>query len=442
MTSSTLRVRVIGVAAGLVLAGCAGRTSTGGPQTLPALSTGRGAGAAAPAIAYPEPGRVEYRLGGSLPAVPGHAAGYRLLADTSQARVAQVAAAFGVGGPVAAGSSGWVVSDGRRVLRVEHSGGLPWNLSDTAGTGSGVAGCAVASPGIGTSPAPSTGPDGSVAAAPPPPPVTCPPPTTAPGLPPKDEAVALARAALSRAGYDLGGATVEVSGGYDRWQVTVTTAVGGVPVSGSPLAVSVGPRGIDAASGWLSEPGPSTDYQLVGVEEGVRRLQEGGRWLLYGGPGPRPMMGLAEGNGAVQPSTGAGAPGPSISCPPGAACAVPGSPPPAAPEPAAPVPPAPVTGAPPGPPVPGPEPPVIRRTIVGVRLALAWASPADPSVTGAWLLPVYVFELDAGGTIPGGTIPVLAVADRYLPAPPAAGTKPAPPRAVDPPGLPVPATSG
>lgn len=445
MTSSTLRVRVLAVTGALVLAGCAGGTSTGGPQTLPVLSTGRGAGAAAPAIAYPQPGRVEYRLGASLPAVPSHAAGYRLPADTTPARVAQVATAFGVGAPVTAGPSGWVVSDGRHVLRVERFGGLPWYLSDTAGTGGGVAGCAVASPGISTSPEPSTGPDSSVAAAPPPPPVTCPPPTTAPGLPQKDQAVTVARAALSRAGYDLGGATVEVSGGYDRWQVTVTTAVGGVPVSGSPLSLSVGPGGIEAASGWLSEPGPSTDYQLVGVEEGVRRLQEGGRWLLYGGPGPRPMMGLAEGSGAGQPSTGAVAPGPSISCPPGAACAVPGSPPQSAPQPGAPVPVSPpvppVTVTPRGPPVTVTEPPVTVRTVVGVRVALAWASPADPSITGAWLLPVYLFELDGGGTFPGGTIPVLAIADRYVPVPPSTGPKVSPPTAVVPPGLPVPATS-
>lgn len=216
---------------------------------------------------------------------------------------------------------------------------------------------------------------------PPPPPVTCPPPTTAPGLPQKEQAVTVARAALSRAGYDLGGATVDVFGGYDRWEVTVTPALRGVPVAGSPLSLSVGPDGIEAGSGWMAEPGPSTDYQLVGVEEGVHRLQEGGRWLLYGGPGPRPMMGLA-------------------------------------------------------------EPPLTVRTIVGVRLALSWASPADPSITGAWLLPVYVFELDAGGKIPGGTLPVLAIADRYLPASPATGPKVSPPTAVVPPGSPVPAPPG
>lgn len=446
MTSTKLWVRAIGVTAGLVLAGCAGGTSTGGPQALPLLSSGHGAGAAAASIARPQPGRVEYRIGASLPAVPTHAAGYRLIADTTPARVARLGTAFGLPGPVTAGPSGWVVSDGRHVLRVERSGGLPWNLSDTAGTGGGVVGCAVATPGISTSPEPSTGSDSTVATAPPSPPVSCPPPTTAPGLPPKDQAVTAARAALARAGYDLGGATVEVSGGYDRWEVTVTTAVGGVPLSGSPLSLSVGPGGIEAASGWLSEPGPSTDYLLVGVDEGVRRLEEGGRWLLYGGPGPRPMMGLPAGNGAFQPSTGAVAAGPSISCPSGAACAVPGSPPRSAPRPGSPVPGSPpgpaVTVTSPAPPVTVPEPPVTVRTVVGVRLALAWASPADPSITGAWLLPVYVFELDGGGASPGGALPVLAVADRYLPVPPSTGPKVAPPTAVEPPGLPVPATAG
>lgn len=450
MMSSMLGARAVGVVAGLVLAGlvlagCAGGTSTGVAQTLPVLSSGGRAGAAAPAIAYPQPGRVEYRLGASRPAVPNHAVGYRLLADTTPARVAQVAAAFGVGGSVTSGPAGWVVSDGRHVLRVERTGGLPWNLSDTAGTGSGVAGCAVASPGVSTSPEPSSGPGEPVPTPAPAPPVTCPPPTTAPGRPQKEQAVAVARAALSRAGYDLGGATVDVSGGYDRWEVIVELAVGGVALTGSPLSLAVGPGGIEAGSGWLSEPRPSADYQLVGLEEGVRRLQEGGRWLLYGGPGPRPMMGIAQGNGAVQPSTGAGAPAPSSTCPPGAACAVPGSPPQSAPPSPAPAPVSPpgppVTVTPPGPPATVPELPVTVRTVVGVRLALSWAFPADPSITDAWLLPVYIFELDSGGPIPGGSIPVLAIADRYVAVPPSTVPKASPPTAIVPPGLPVPATA-
>jgi hypothetical protein len=68
-------------------------------------------------------------------------------------------------------------------------------------------------------------------------------------------------------------------------------------------------------------------------------------------------------------------------CPPGAACTAP------------------------------PEPPVTIRIVTGVRLGLAWAWPADATTSDAWLLPVYVFEIDGGMTVP-----VLALTDGYLSA--------------------------
>jgi len=54
-------------------------------------------------------------------------------------------------------------------------------------------------------------------------------------------------------------------------------------------------------------------------------------------------------------------------------------------------------------------PPPTIVTVTGVHLALGWASLADPTAAEAWLVPVYVFELDGGGSVP-----ILAVADGYL----------------------------
>jgi hypothetical protein len=59
-------------------------------------------------------------------------------------------------------------------------------------------------------------------------------------------------------------------------------------------------------------------------------------------------------------------------------------------------------------------------TITGVHLALAWASPLDPSSPDAWLVPVYVFELTGGTVYPffGNGAPVLAIAEPSVATPP------------------------
>jgi hypothetical protein len=51
-------------------------------------------------------------------------------------------------------------------------------------------------------------------------------------------------------------------------------------------------------------------------------------------------------------------------------------------------------------------------TVTGVHLGLASGSLANGATDEAWLVPVYVFEL--GG---GGTVPVLAVTDRFITPP-------------------------
>jgi hypothetical protein len=156
---------------------------------------------------------------------------------------------------------------------------------------------------------------------------------------------------------------VHVYGGSTEWEVTIEPAVGEMAVVASAWSLSVGVDGaILSGSGYLADPESVGDYPLAGVSAGLRRLQQGAPWTVYGGPGPVPMMGAAAANGSGAPT---------------------------------------VT-----------EPPATVRTITGVHLALGWWSAADPAIQAAWLLPVYVFELDNGQTVP-----VLAVSDRYLTQP-------------------------
>jgi hypothetical protein len=53
------------------------------------------------------------------------------------------------------------------------------------------------------------------------------------------------------------------------------------------------------------------------------------------------------------------------------------------------------------------------RVVTGVRLGLAFAPPVVATVDArALLVPVFLFDIDGGGAVP-----VLAVADDYLPKP-------------------------
>jgi hypothetical protein len=188
--------------------------------------------------------------------------------------------------------------------------------------------------------------------------------------------------------------------------VSVVPAVDAVPLSSAPWSLSVGPHGaLLSGSGWLAAPVSAGDYPLVGVSAGLDRLRQGG-WVLRGGPGPMPLVGVAEG--------GAGGVAGGVA---NSASAVP---PPQAVPPAAPVapipPPAPVPAGtpcaarPPCPGAPPSVPPTTVLTVTGVHLGLAWGTPAGAaSGSDVWLVPVYVFELDGGGTIP-----VLAVTDRFV----------------------------
>jgi hypothetical protein len=384
------------LAAAVVIAGCGGRSSTAPPSRIPALS-GSGAGTSG-VVGLLQPaslsGRVEYRVEGSLPALGVRATAYRLTATTTDDRVARLARALGLDARVSGDTSGWSVTGASSVLTVRRSPGLPWTLAQSGSSSISSSGCAVAMPGNVSGPgsAPGSGPAAPVA----PPastPVPCPVPTAVPGLPSRSEAEQRARTALAGAGLDLGGATFASSGGVSEWFVSVSPAVGGVSVTSSPWSMTVGLHAaLLGASGWLAAPASAGDYPLVGVSAGLDRLRQGGAWTLRGGPGPVPMMGVSNGATGV----------PEALPPVAAAQPAKGQVAPAMPLPGAPVP-APSSGpAASSFPEPGPSssplPPPVVVTVTGVHLGLGWGYRADGAE--AWLVPVYVFELAGGGTVP------------------------------------------
>ena len=361
-----------------------------------------------PAIAFPAPGIIIYRVGGTLPPLASGATVYRADATTTPARVARLAKALGLTGSVREDASGWSVAGAGRSLEVQRAGGLPWTLSSSGG-GSVSSGCAVASPGSSSS----SGISAPTPAASPPP--ACLGPDTVPGLPSRVDAERRARDVLTRAGFDLTEATASSTGGTDSWYVSFTPTIAGLPVLGGRWSVTVGANGsVPSASGRLADPVGVGDYPLAGVAAGVHRLEEGGKWIVYSGPVP--MLGGPLGP-AVPPTTGPCRPG--GPCPPVSTAT-------------------PVSIAP------------VLVTITGVHLAVAWAWPLDPSSHDAWLVPVYVFQLtgEAGYPLFGNEVPVLAVANQYLAAPPSTtmpagvtepGTAPAPNTAVT---APAPSTAG
>jgi hypothetical protein len=148
--------------------------------------------------------------------------------------------------------------------------------------------------------------------------------------------------------------------------VSIDPPVGDVAVVGWSWSVEVGPQSaIESASGFLAVPQRGDVYPLIGTDAAFLRLKQS----PYG-PGPVPLgaMGVAE-----------------------RAIAMPVCPPPTA-----------------GVSCPAPSP--IVRTVTGVRLGLVFAP--WTSGGGASLVPAYLFDIQDGGTVP-----VIAVEDRYLPKP-------------------------
>ena len=413
--------RVAAVLAAIVVVAACGSSVGRTLASIPPPAGGsRGGAAAMPAIGFPSPGTIVYRLGGALPSLPVHATVYRADEPTTSARVVRLAEALGLSSSVREDTSGWNVQGGDRSLHVQRTGSLPWTLSSSGGS-SVSSGYAIATPA-------STGTSGvtpTTSAVPPP---TCPTTTTVPGLPTKADAERRARDVLTNAGFDLRGATASSTGGIDSWDVSFTAAIAGVPVLGNGWSVTVGANGsVRSASGRLADPVAVGDYPLVAISAGLQRLEEGGKWILSSGPVPM-LGGLpagTSGGSAAEPATT----GPTTALPPSVTSA-PAGPPESAPGSGPAMPPSTVVcrqGEPcapiPAPPTPISVPPVVV-TITGVHLALAWSWPLDPSSPDAWLVPVYVFEVTGGTAYRffGNGVPVLAVAERYVAAPPSTST--------------------
>jgi hypothetical protein len=375
-------VVTVALVAGGVLAARGGLDRS--PAVLPALDLGAagqatagtdGAGAAiepAPAPGGTEPGRasgtgavragpwprVTYRLRGPLPSLPGEARAWKLADGADAGRVAALAAALGLGGQPREEANGWTLRDGRRALEVHKLAGSPWTY------GAGVLSpCTVRTgggpyrPGAGIQ---CLDPDTPVNSRP----VAPARPFRPRDLPSRAEAERVARDLAARAGLDLNGAEVRVTGGYATRTVTIAPAVGGQPTSGFAWRIDVGAKGVvQHASGWLATPAPADTYPLIGVEQGFEQLKKTAPF----GPiawAEAPVMEL-------EPCPAGG----KVRCP---------------------------------------TLPARVATVIGVRLGLLLApalATGDRPAGVAYLLPAYLFDLEGGWT---EVRAVLAVPERYL----------------------------
>jgi hypothetical protein len=421
-------VVTLALVAGGVIVARGGRDRS--PAVLPALDLSATQDAA-PAAAAAEPARVggaeparpygpadipdiwppvTYKLGGPLPALPDRARAWRVGTDVDPARVAALAAVFGLRGQPKEEPSGWTVRDGGRTLSVNRLAGLPWSF------GTGVVGGCVAratggpdpggiqcldpdtpasnQPGASSPGAGSQGSTGSGSASSPGSPGTGKPVkpvkpvkplpmprpwTRPPDLPSREQAERIARDLAAKAGLDLDRASVLVADAFAARLVTISPAVGGMPTSGFAWTVGVGPKGaIQHAGGFLATPEPADTYPLIGVTEGFERLKRT--------PRIRPLLGRAEAPAIAD-----------APCPPATK-------------------------------VPCPAKPLKARvvTVTGVKLGLQLA-PAVPRgnqpADVGYLLPAYLFELEVGWI---NIRPVIAVQDRYLTPPPDPGVGPGP----------------
>jgi hypothetical protein len=346
-----------GDAAGAGTDGAAGAVEPA-PAIEPAPAPGGGQpGRAGADIAGPWP-RVTYRLREPLPSLPGQARAWKLAGGADAGQVAALAAGLGLAGQPQKEANGWTIRDGRRALVVREAAGAPWTY------GAGVfspcplrTGGGPYRPGAGIQ---CLDPDAAVSS---------PPVATARPFPPRDlpsraEAERVARDLAARAGLDLDGADVRVTGGFGTRTVTIAPAVGGQPTSGFAWQVGVGAKGVvQHASGWLATPVPADTYPLIGVEQGFEQLKK---------VGPFGPIAQAESPAVELDPCPAGGKVPCTSLAPRIA------------------------------------------TVTGVRLGLLLApalATGDRAAEVAYLLPAYLFDLEGGWT---DVRAVLAVPERYL----------------------------
>lgn len=284
------RVTVAVTAMGLVAAACGG--GTGSPPTLRLQTSGAGAERAGASNMMMPYESVTYRAGDGLPTLGGSGPVFSL-AEPTDARITQVADAFGVNAPVTSAQGARVVSDGTWVLSVY---GTSWSLlQGTVGPdgtisssgGGTVSGCAepdrpVSSDGTSTDqpPADGTGPDDTTSC-------TIPEPVRPAGMPTRAAAEARVLSIADAVGLQTAAATTEAFDNVTSWSVSVHPKVADHRSSGYGLTVSIGPDEV-VLDGWGSV-GTLTEldtYPVIDTSTGIAQLNEHGP---FHGSGSQPM---------------------------------------------------------------------------------------------------------------------------------------------------------
>src|SRR6266536_1394606 len=317
-------------------------------------------------------GRSARRAPAALPALPGSAKAWTLDDQVTRAEVAALATRLGLAGEPRLTGSTWTVSDGSRRLFVNRLPGVPWSFSRTrlvcggpvpGGVTPKGAACASIEPQLEGVPPDQPSPAASAPRLEPPRPVE---------LPDRSQAERVARALLGRVGAPLQGAELLALKELDRWFVSVSPPVGGLPTTERDWTVSVGPKGqVLAAGGWLATPQAAGTYPLISVRQALDRL----RSRPVSGPITEPAPGRLARPAPCGPPSGQQ---PSRCAPP-------------------------------------------RRVVTGARLGLELATVLPQGAGGgreplSYLVPAYFFQIDGSWT---RQVAVVAVQDRFLTTPPA-----------------------
>lgn len=376
---------IIGLVAGAVGVALVASGGDGDkPPRLPALAlAGDGAerSSAFAADMPVRPGSVEYRVKGDLPDLPDRAAAWTLGRSLAVEQVASLAKALGVSGQVQNTEYGWLVKDGDRTLTVDKQAGHPWSYASVADCGGdpegsvssdGAVGCAKAGVAVSSPPAttvepcpmPPCAPDQVCAQ-------VCEPPVPQPAPQPVPEPVRPADLPSKDEAERIGRQVLESAG------LDLDGAVLRVDDGFTQWYVSAEPRvgGLPTISfAWSATVGPKGE------------VQGANGWLGSPARGEEyPLAGVQQGLERLR--TGGG-------------WAPYGGPRPMAVDTSEPI-----------------APQIV--TITGVRLGLMFAPTADGDEL--LLVPAYLFDLEDGGPIP-----VIAVADEFLPKPPEPAPVPEP----------------
>jgi hypothetical protein len=223
-----------------------------------------------------------------MPALDGTAPAYSVNAELDEGAVRKLATALGVDGTVDTQPGGWSVGPTLYVQAVGSWGYSPDAMSGvSSGSASVSATCA---------------PDGVCTSEEPPVTTT----TAVPGLPGKDDATAIVRKMLEKAGSDLDGwtpKTEELPG--VGWAVTFSRKLDGHEVLGFDQAGVVGAHGkIMNANGTLASPTKVGDYPLVGTKAAFEQAKTTGIGVMLEDKAPAAPESTSESASASGSSSG------------------------------------------------------------------------------------------------------------------------------------------